>query len=38
LKESFEGEHTPIAINGEKEKVYGSFWVVGKKDKDSMEN
>jgi hypothetical protein len=31
-------ERTRFAISGEKEKVYGSFWVVGKKDKDRMEN
>jgi hypothetical protein len=38
LKESFEGEHTAIAVSEKKEKAYGSFWVVGKKGKDSMES
>jgi hypothetical protein len=38
LKESFEGEHTSIAISGKKGRVDGSFWVERKKDKDRVEN
>jgi hypothetical protein len=38
LKESFKEGHTFVAIGGKKEKAYGSFGVVGKKIKDSMEN